>query len=202
MLLRNVANQLLNHDGLTDAGAAEDADLSALLERADKVDDLDAGLEEFGLGGEIFVRWCGAVNWQVLIDLRFASLVNRLTEHVEHTAERSSTNGHRDRCAEVGRLCAAGEPVGGGHGNGAHAIVAKVLLHLNNERTIGSINAYGVVNRWQLACGELNVNDRPRNRNYGSYGSCLCCGCVRHHSSCLSTFSSRLRLKQFRSFHA
>jgi hypothetical protein len=38
-----------------------------------------------------------------------------------------------------------------------------VLLDLYDERTIGSINAYGVVNRWQLACGELNVNDWPRN---------------------------------------
>jgi hypothetical protein len=142
------------------------------------------------------------VNWQVLIDLRFTSLVDRLTEHVEDAAECSGTNGHRDRCAEVGCLGTTGEPVGCGHGNGAHAIVAKVLLHFDNERTIGSVNAYGVVDRWQLACGELNVNDRPRDRNHGSYGSCLCCGCVRHHSSCLSIFSSRLRLKQFRSFHA
>ena len=142
------------------------------------------------------------MNWQVLIDFRFTSLVDRLTEHVEDAAECSGTNGHRDRRTEVGRLRAAGEPVGRGHGNGAHAIVAKVLLHLYNKRAIGPVNAYSVVNRWQLACGELNVNDRPRNRNYGSYGSCLCCGCVRHHSSCLSIFSSRLRLKQFRSFHA
>ena len=97
MLLRNVANQLLDHDGLADAGAAEDADLSALLERADKVNHLDARLEEFGLGGEVFVRWCGAVNWQVLIDLHVASLVDRLTEHVEDAAERPSANWHRDR---------------------------------------------------------------------------------------------------------
>ena len=67
MLLRNVANQLLDHHRLTNAGAAEDADLSALLEWADKVDHLDASFEELGLSGEIIECWCRAVDWESCI---------------------------------------------------------------------------------------------------------------------------------------
>ena len=50
VLLGDVADQLLDDDGLADAGPAEDADLAALLERADQVDDLEAGLEDLDLG--------------------------------------------------------------------------------------------------------------------------------------------------------
>ena len=51
VLLGDVPDQLLDDDRLADAGAAEDADLAALLERADEVDDLEAGLEDLDLGG-------------------------------------------------------------------------------------------------------------------------------------------------------
>ena len=51
MLLGDVADELLDDDRLAHAGAAEDADLAALGERADEVDDLEAGLEDLGLGG-------------------------------------------------------------------------------------------------------------------------------------------------------
>ena len=42
VLLRDVVDQLLDEDGLADAGAAEEADLAALHVRRDEVDDLDA----------------------------------------------------------------------------------------------------------------------------------------------------------------
>ena len=50
VLLGDVADELLDDDRLADAGAAEDADLAALREGADEVDDLDAGLEDLGRG--------------------------------------------------------------------------------------------------------------------------------------------------------
>src|SRR6185436_7882301 len=51
--LLHVVDQLHDDDGLADAGTAEESDLSALHERGDEVDDLDARLEDFGLGLEI-----------------------------------------------------------------------------------------------------------------------------------------------------
>ena len=50
VLLRDVVDQLQDHDGLADAGAAEEADLAALRIRRDQVDDLDAGLERLDAG--------------------------------------------------------------------------------------------------------------------------------------------------------
>jgi hypothetical protein len=49
VLLGHVPDQFLDDDRLADAGAAEDTDLAALLERADQVDDLEAGLEDLDL---------------------------------------------------------------------------------------------------------------------------------------------------------
>ncbi len=133
MLLCNVANQLLDHHRLTNAGAAEDTDLSTLLEWTDKVDHLDSGLKEFRLCREIIEWRCRAMNWKLRIRLHVARLVNRFTEHVEDAAECSRANRDGDWCAEVGSLCATREAVRCGHGNGPNAIVAKMLLHLNNE---------------------------------------------------------------------
>ena len=48
--LGDVVDQLHDDDGLADAGAAERADLAALQERADQVNDLDAG-------GQDLRRW-------------------------------------------------------------------------------------------------------------------------------------------------
>jgi peptide chain release factor 1 len=133
VLLRNVADQLLDHHCLTNASAAEDTDLSTLLEWADKVDHLDAGLKEFGLRSEVVERWCGAVNWKSRIGLHITRLVNRIAEHIEDATERSRANWDRDWRAKIGCLCAARKAVSCGHGNSADAIVAKVLLHLYNE---------------------------------------------------------------------
>ena len=64
VLLGDVADQLLDDDRLADAGATEDADLAALLERADQVDDLEAGLEHLDLGRLLVERRRLAVDRQ------------------------------------------------------------------------------------------------------------------------------------------
>jgi hypothetical protein len=46
VLLGDVVDQLHHVDGLADAGATEQTDLAALGERADQVDNLDAGFEQ------------------------------------------------------------------------------------------------------------------------------------------------------------
>ena len=66
MLRGHVADEFLDDDGLADAGAAEDADLAAFGERADQVDDLDAGLEDLGLGRLLVERGSRAVDRQPL----------------------------------------------------------------------------------------------------------------------------------------
>ena len=62
MLLGDVVDQFHHVDGLADAGAAEQTDLAALGERADQVDNLDAGFEQFGAGQTVRRTGGGAVN--------------------------------------------------------------------------------------------------------------------------------------------
>src|SRR5262249_20160378 len=54
VLHRDVVNQFLNENGLADAGAAEEADLAALQEGLNEVDNFDAGLEHLERGGLLF----------------------------------------------------------------------------------------------------------------------------------------------------
>ena len=65
VLLGHVPDELLDDDRLADAGTAEDADLAALLEGADEVDDLEAGLEDFDVGRLLVERGRGPVDRQV-----------------------------------------------------------------------------------------------------------------------------------------
>ena len=75
--LRDVVDQLHDDDGLADAGAAERADLAALEERADQIDDLDAGREHLRRGRLLDERRGRTVNRVVLLGPHRAALVHR-----------------------------------------------------------------------------------------------------------------------------
>ena len=53
MQLGDVVDEFHDDDGLADAGAAERADLAAFQERANEVNDLDAGRQNLRAGGLI-----------------------------------------------------------------------------------------------------------------------------------------------------
>src|SRR5262249_27302380 len=98
VLLRDVVDQLHDHHRLAHAGAAEQAGFAALHVRCDQIDDLDARLEDFRLWLELRELRRFAVNRPTLDILRdIATLIDRLTQHVDDAAERSFTDGYRDR---------------------------------------------------------------------------------------------------------
>ena len=135
MQLRDVVDQFHDHDGLADTGATERADLAALQERTDEIDDLDAGGENLRRGGLIHERRGGTVNGEILVRLDRALLVDGVAGHVEHAAHDSLADRHGDGLAGVGEFHAALEAFGGAHGDGANPVVAEVLLHF--ERQLG-----------------------------------------------------------------
>src|SRR3989442_55252 len=82
--LRDVVDQLLNDDGLADAGGAEQSDLAALHERRDEVDDFDTGLEYLRLRLEVDERRRAAVNRPALGVFRNRrAVVYRLANDIE-----------------------------------------------------------------------------------------------------------------------
>ena len=59
--------------------------------------------------------------------------VDGLTEHVEHVAEHSIADGHRDAAAGVAYDGAALEPVRGAHADDAHPAVTDLLRDLGGD---------------------------------------------------------------------
>jgi len=121
-------------DGLAHAGAAKEADLAALQEGLDQVDDLDAGLEHFLVGRLLVKERRGAVNRHARLFADGAQLVHRLADDVDHAAQRLLAHRHADGAAEIDGLHAADHAVGGLHGHGAHAPLAQVLLDFEDYR--------------------------------------------------------------------
>ena len=133
MVLGHVVDEFHDDDGLAHAGAAEQADLAALQEGLDQIDDLDAGLEHLFVGGLLVEQRRGAMDGHALLLADGAEFVHGLADDVDDAAQRLFAHGHADGAAEVDDLHAADHAVGGFHGHGAHPAFAEVLLHLENH---------------------------------------------------------------------
>jgi hypothetical protein len=169
MLLGDVPDELLDDDGLADAGTAEDPDLAALLERADQVDHLDPGLEDLHVGGLLVERGRGTMDRQDLGAVDRALTVDRVPKDVEDPAQRHRAHRHGDRGAGVADLGAACQAVGGGHRHRPDPVVAQVLLHLADERVVvRPHNLHRVVDLRQPAGGELDVDDGPGDLDHAA----------------------------------
>ena len=161
--MRDVVDQLLDEHGLADARAAEEADLPALDVRSDEVDDLDPGLERLDRRREVAEGGRVAMDRPALDVVGDRSqLVDRLSDDVPETPERRRADGDRDRGARVDAHRAARQAVGRVHRDGAHAIVAEVLLHLRDERprlvALGDLDLERRVDLRKLV-GEDGVDD-------------------------------------------
>src|SRR4029079_2610319 len=138
VLLRDVADELLDEHGLADSGTAEEADLAALHVGSEQVDDLDPGLEDLSRRLQLFEARRVAVNRPALVGLDVVPLVDDVAENVEDPAEGRIADRNADRRARVLDVHAAGEPVGGVHGHRTDAVVAEVLLDLGDQVEGGS----------------------------------------------------------------
>src|SRR5262249_13340921 len=155
----------LDEHRLADAGPAEEANLPALHVRSYQIDDLDAGLEDLDLRGQVAEGRRVTVDRPALGVGRWLwPVVDGVAEHVPEPAERDIADRDGDRGAGVHDVDAAREAVGRGHGDGANAVVAQQLLHVYHA--LGRLVAVGarhadaqrVVDLGQ-AVGEHRVDD-------------------------------------------
>ena len=160
VLAGDVVDQLLDEDGLADAGATEEADLAAAHVGRDQVDHLDAGLEDLDLRRQVGEGRRVTVDRPALrVGTRGVLAVDGLAEDVPDPAERHVADGHRDRRTRVDHVGAAGDAVGRVHGDGANAIVTEVLLHLCDQlAAVGADDAQRRVDLRQPV-GEDGVDD-------------------------------------------
>ena len=102
MILGDVVDEFHDDDGLAHARAAEEADLAALQERLNEIDDLHAGLEHFGAGGLLVERGSEAMNGHALFVFDGAELIDGLSDHV-HDATRACRGRRERKWARPGR---------------------------------------------------------------------------------------------------
>ena len=132
----DVADELHQADRLADARTAEQPDLAALVEGADEVDDLDAGLQDFDRGGLIDVSRGLAVDGPMLLGPHLAAAVDRHAQHVHDAAEGLRSDRDRDRRPGIVDTDPALQAVGGTHRDGAHHPVPDLLLDLEGQAVL------------------------------------------------------------------
>ncbi len=182
MLLGEVVDQLHDDDGLADAGAAEEADLSALHVRLEEVDDLDAGLEELVGGGLLRELRRRTMDLPELLRFDRRAAIDRFADDVHDAAERFLADRDADAVARVADFHAADESVGGVHRDAAHGVLTEVLRHFDDEvflpRVDGRVgDPERAIDRGELAGLKLDVDDRSDDLRDASDAEC-----VRRHS--------------------
>ena len=158
VLDRDVTDQFHHVDGLADAGAAEQADLAALGERAEQVDDLDAGFQQFAAARLLLEGGGRAVDRHALFALDGAGMIDGVAEHVHDAAQGLLADRHRDRRTGVFHFQPAAQSVGRSHGNSPHHAVAELLLDL--QRQVGLCHRQCVIDLRHGGRFEFHVHDR------------------------------------------
>ena len=163
----DTGDQFGEDDRLAEAGTAEQAGLPAADERGQEVDDLDAGLEELSLRGEIGDRRWIAVDRPALRRVHRAAVVDRLAGEIEDAAERLLADRHGEWGAGVDAGAATDHAVGAAEGDTTHLAAAEMLLHFPDDvhrhplRVM--VDLHGVVDRRDRVLGELCVERRPND---------------------------------------
>ena len=164
VLLGDVVDEFHDDDSLADASAAEEANLSTFQKRLDEIDDLYSSLEHFRGRGLFIECGRGPVDGKPFGGGNGAEIIDRMANHIHHAAERAFADRHGDWSAQVNGIHAAHHAVSGLHSDAAHAALAEMLLHfqdnVDGHRHLKAVayDAQRLINRWHGGFGELHVH--------------------------------------------
>ncbi len=159
----DVVDKLLNRNRFAHAGAAEQADFTALGIGAEKVDDLDPGHKLLDLGCLLGKGRSAAVDLPFLLGLNRRAFVDDIARNVQNTAKNFGADRNRNRLTRVGDIAAALQAFGHVHRDGAHDVFAKMLRDFKNQRLVVVLRLQRVQNRGDIAFLELHVDDGTCN---------------------------------------
>src|SRR5438128_687277 len=113
------------------------------------------------------------MNRITLVCRDWALLVHSITDNVEDATHSPFAHRHGDGAAAIDDIEAALHPFGGAHRDGAHPIVAKMLLHFEGEFAAAGarhvvFHGEGVVNGGEAAV-EFHVHNRTDDLNDFSF---------------------------------
>ena len=129
----DIIDKLHDGNGLADPGAAEETGLTALDVRGEKVDDLDAGLEDLDRRVELVESGGFPVDRIPLLGCYRRPVIDRLAEDVEDASEGLLTDRYGDGLAGIDDIGPPDETVRRRHGDGADLIARQVLLDLGYQ---------------------------------------------------------------------
>ena len=133
MFRRDIVDQFLNDDGLSNSGSSEQADFSAFKIRLNEINDLDPGLKHLELGilfDECRRRLMDRFSSRVFDRTQF---VDRLTNDIHHTAEGPFADRHRNRSLQIFGRHTAYHTLCWFQGDASDASFAQVLLHFDHH---------------------------------------------------------------------
>ncbi|MGY4300298.1 hypothetical protein ACVWXN_008393 [Bradyrhizobium sp. i1.4.4] len=126
--------------------------------RSKKIDDLDAGDENFSFGRLVGVARRFLVDGAETFGLDRAGFVDRLADDVHDAAERAVTHRNRDRLAGVGHFLAAHQTFGHVHRDRADGGLTEMLRNFQHEADVAVPGFQRIENGGQVAL-ELHVDD-------------------------------------------
>jgi len=156
--LGNVVDKFHNQYSLAYTSTTEQADLSSLAIRSEKIYDLNTGDQDL-IGGTLINESRGrGVNGVLLLCANGALVVDGLANYVDDTAKSLGADRHHDRVTQVNYFLSTLKTIGGIHGNATAHTTSEVLGNLKNKFALCTNNFKGVQNRRELVLRELDVN--------------------------------------------
>ena len=164
VLHRDVTDQFHHVYGLADTGATEQTDLTALGERADQIDYLDAGFQQLVAASLLGIARRRAVNAPALFFADGTGFVDRVAQHVHDPAQRGSAYRYGDGGAGVADVQTALEAFGRTHGNGTDDAVAQLLLDFQGGFSASHLQRvidirYQIARKFHVDNGADDLND-------------------------------------------
>ena len=163
MLCGNVADQLLNKHGLAHTGAAKQADFAPLGVGSQQVNDFDARLQNFHAGALLCKAGSLPVNGPLFLAGSRPFIVNGVSQHVKHAAQRPLAHRHLDGTACRRHRHSPSQALAGGQGDAPHCLVPQMLEHFQHLGFPVVIHREGIVNFRQFPFAELYIHHRSQN---------------------------------------
>ena len=133
MSLGDVVDKLHDEHSLTNAGAAEKADLTAFAVRLEKVNHLDAGRKDFGADRKVLELRGGLVNGLEILAVEGRKVVNGVADDVHQASLDLVAGRNGDGMAHVNHGKSATEAVGRFHCDTAHGVFTDMLFDLEDK---------------------------------------------------------------------
>ena len=128
------------------------------------------GDEELLTGTLLLERGSLSMDRESLVSADGAALIDRLTNHIDDSAESLGADGHLNGVASVNDWLATHETFGGVESDGSHVVTTQMLGDLEDEAVLGALNLKSVENGRKFTL-ELHIDDGTNNLGNLSSGA-------------------------------